>query len=406
MIKGRDFILHSNMQWETYKGNSLVATTVRFIAFELSKSNRVIFVNPPLPRSLQLFKRNAPEARKFRSISSGQENDLQQINENLWVLYPRTVLESINRISNPGLYDCLTRMNDRRFVRQVKSAIDRLDFKDYIILNDNEMLSGFHFREMLNPSVLIYLLRDNVTKVSYHSKHGRRLEPLMIKKADIVVTNSPTFADYARQFNPNSTFIGQGVDIDLFSDKDGSLKIPSDIDGIPHPRIGYTGVLTTIRLDIGLLTYIAERQPGWNIVLIGPEDDDFKNSRLHSLPNVHFLGGKAPKELPGYVKGFDVAINPQLINDITDVNYPLKIDEYLAIGVPIVATGTSFMKAYFSNETYLAVTKDEYVQQIGKALTEDSPGKHEERKKVARTHSWENFVGKIFSQIELLTVKK
>jgi len=378
---------------------------VKYIAFELAKHNRVLFVNPPLPRSVQLLKRDSPETRKYREIFSGKVTDLQPVNENLWVLYPKTVQESINWISNPGINDLLSKLNDRRYARQVRSAIKRLNFHDYIVVNDNEMINGFHFKEMLNPSVLIYLLRDNVIKVAYHAKHGKRLEPLLIKKSDFVVTNSPTFADYARQFNLNSSFIGQGVDVDLYSDRDGSLRIPDDLTIIPQPRIGYTGVLTTIRLDIELMAHIAECRPQWNMVLIGPEDQEFKNSRLHQLPNVYFRGGKVPAELPAYVKGFDVAINPQLVNEITNVNYPLKIDEYLAIGVPVVATGTSFMTFYFHEDCYLANSQEEYILKIETALSEDSPEKREERKKVAQSHSWENFVEKIYQQIELFQNK-
>ncbi|TRZ76117.1 MAG: glycosyltransferase, partial [Bacteroidetes bacterium] len=143
----------------------------------------------------------------------------------------------------------------------------------------------------------------------------------------------------------------------------------------------------------------------WNIVLIGPEDKGFENSRLHELQNVFFLGGKPSTQLPGYVKGFDIAINPQLINEITEVNYPLKIDEYLAMGVPVVATGTEFMTLFFSKDTYLAISKEQYILQIETALSEDSPEKRAERKKVAGSHSWENFVNKIYGQIELFEEK-
>ena len=106
--------------------------------------------------------------------------------------------------------------------------------------------------------------------------------------------------------------------------------------------------------------------------------------------------------MPGYVKGFDVAINPQIINEITNINYPLKLDEYLAMGVPVVATKTWFMNFYFAGDSYLAPAKEDYIIQITKALAEDDQEKHRHRIQVARSHSWENFVKKIYDQIELL----
>jgi glycosyltransferase involved in cell wall biosynthesis len=228
---------------------------------------------------------------------------------------------------------------------------------------------------------------------------------MLIKKSDIICTNSPIFTDYAKKFNPNSFFIGQGVDIERYNDNDGTLVIPDELSSIAHPRIGYTGALTTIRLDLPLLEYVAEQKHEWNFVLIGPEDQAFKESKLHSMKNVYFLGGKPGSELPGYVKGFDVAINPQAINEITNLNYPLKLDEYLAMGVPVVATKTWFMNFYFANDSYLASNKEEYITEIAKALAEDSPAKHQQRTEVGRSHSWANFVDKIYQQIELFEKK-
>ena len=105
--------------------------------------------------------------------------------------------------------------------------------------------------------------------------------------------------------------------------------------------------------------------------------------------------------MPGYVKGFDVALNPQIVNPITDINYPLKIDEYLAMGKPVVATRTTFMK-YFQDDTYLAATKEEYLPLIEQALAENSPEKEKRRTEVAKSHSWEKFADKIYFQISKL----
>ncbi len=401
MSKGRDYIVHSIQPWDTY-----VATVLKYITMELCKKNRVLFLDTPLQRSFQLFKRDAPETKKYKRVFSGQDTDLLQVNENLWVLYPKTVLESINWISNPAIFDSLNKANDKRFARQVKHAVDKLGFRDYIVLNDTSMINGFNFKELLKPSVQMYFLRDHITKVAYHAKHGIRLEPLLIRKSDLVVTNSPYFSDYAGKYNPNSHFIGQGCDIDLYSDDDGTMQIPEELSRIPHPRIGYTGFLTSIRLDIDLLVHVAEQRPDWSLVLVGPEDQAFKDSKLHKLSNVYFLGGKPGAELPGYVKGFDVAINPQLINEITNINYPLKLDEYLAMGVPVVATKTWFMNFYFPDDSYLAANKEEYIIEITKAMSEDTPAKHKARILVGRSHSWANFVDKIYHQVDSLEKKQ
>lgn len=398
-MENRDFIVFGLQPWDIPIGS-----TCKYTAVEIARKNRVLFVNPPLIRSTVLKQRSAPHVQKRLRIIKGEEPDIEQISPNMWVLYPRTIIESINWIGSHSIFNFANRINERRFASTIRDAIARLGFSNYIILDDNSMLIGFYLKELLKPDLFIYLLRDAVTLVSYHKKHGSLLEPKLIAKSDLTVTNSEFFCQFAKQFNPNSFMIGQGCDLSLYTDSDGSLAVPSDLTAIPHPVIGYTGALTTIRLDIDVLIHVAQSRPEWQLVLVGPEDEQFSKSALHSLPNVHFLGRKDPSTLPGYVKGFDVAINPQVINDITNVNYPLKIDEYLAMGKPVVATHTTFMN-YFREITYLAKDKEEWVACIEKALKENSPVLETERKRVAATHSWEHFVDKIYRHAEELPKK-
>lgn len=400
MIKNRDIVVYGLQAWDIN-----IASTCKYTALEMAKNNRVLFVNPPTQRSSVMRHKDREDIQKRIRISKGLEPDLVQEGDNIWILYPKTVVESINWISSPAIFNFFNKINDKRYAKDVKSAISRLGFSNYILFNDNSMITGYYFKEMLKPSVFVYLLRDAVILVDYHKRHGTRLQPQIIKKADVAVANSDFFADYCRQTNPNSHMIGQGCDLTLYNDKDGKLKVPDDLSSIKKPIIGYVGFLTTIRLDIEVLVHIAEQRPDYSLVLVGPEDEDFKNSKLHQLKNVYFLGRKEPNELASYIKGFDVALNPQKVNEITDINYPLKIDEYLAMGKPTVATKTTFM-AYFKDHTYLPVTKEDYIVEIDKALKEDSPELQQSRIACAGEHTWENFVNKIYKYIEEIESNK
>lgn len=395
MIKDRDIIVYGLQPWDLG-----IASTCKYTALEMSKNNRVLYVNAPLQRKFAMFHKKLPQVQKRLKIIKGQEPDLEQINENMWTLYPRTMSESINWIKSAALFNFFNKINDKRFANKIKETADKLGFKNYLLFNDNSMITGFYLKELLKPDVFIYLLRDAVILVPYHKHHGSRLQPQIIAKADIAVTNSDYFAEYARKTNPNSHMIGQGCDLSMYKD-DESLKIPDDLKDIKGPVIGYVGFLTEIRLDIEVLVHIAEQKPEWSLVLVGPEDEAFEKSKLHQLPNVAFLGRKKPDELAAYIKGFDVALNPQIVNQITDINYPLKIDEYLAMGKPTVATKTTFM-AYFKDITYLPSTKEEYVTEIERALKENSAELTKKRIAVATSHSWENFVSKIYHQINEL----
>jgi teichuronic acid biosynthesis glycosyltransferase TuaH len=160
-----------------------------------------------------------------------------------------------------------------------------------------------------------------------------------------------------------------------------------------------------MRLDIELLEFMANQRKDWSIVLVGPEDDDFKKSALHNLTNVYFLGSKDGSELPAYVKGFDVAMNPQLVNDATIGNYPRKIDEYLAMGKPTLATITKAMDM-FKDHVYLGSTKEDYIMLTEKALSENSRELVQKRIEFAKSHTWENNVLAIYNAIKKSTKDK
>ena len=240
--------------------------------------------------------------------------------------------------------------------------------------------------------------------VDYWKYHGEVLEPKLIAKSDICMANSTYLANYCRQYNPRSYYVGQGCELEMFTNLTNNL-VPPDIANIPKPIIGYVGALQSIRLDIELLAYIAAKRPEWSIVLIGPEDEAFKSSTLHDIKNIHFLGPKQPTELPGYINTFDVCLNPQIVNQVTIGNYPRKIDEYLAMGKPTVATKTEAM-SIFADHTYLAASKEEYPTLIDKALKEDSPTLREARKAFASSHTWENSVKEIYKAIGEFKIQK
>jgi glycosyltransferase involved in cell wall biosynthesis len=204
----------------------------------------------------------------------------------------------------------------------------------------------------------------------------------------VVLTNSLWFTQYSAGINPRSWYMGQGCDFEHFDPQKIADK-PDDIAGIPHPIIGYIGALDSERLDPDIIASFARALPAWNIVLVGPEDEVFRQSTLHDIPNIHFLGGKPFARLASYVAAFDICINPQRKNEITKGNYPLKIDEYLAMGKPVVATNTVAMQI-FKDHTYLAEQPQDYPGLLQKAHEENTPAMEEERIRFARTHSWEN----------------
>lgn len=393
MIKGKDIIVVGIQAWDIEIGSNC-----KNIALEFAKNNRVLYVNPPMMRSTERNDKHKESIQKRIRIKEGLEPDLVEIGPNLWNLYPKNTIDSINWIPFHSVFKILNKRNSRRFATDIQTAVSRLNFKNAILFNDSSMFLGQHLKEFLQPKVYVYYMRDYLVKVPYWQKHGERLEPEIIKKADVLTTNSEFFSDFSLQYNPNSFMVGQGCDVSHFSDENDTIKIPDEFKNIPKPVIGYVGSLTTLRLDIELIEHIANQRKNWSVVLVGPEDTDFKNSNLHNLSNVYFLGSKQESELPAYVKGFDVAMNPQLTNDLTIGNYPRKIDEYLAMGKPIIATQTKGMEM-FKECVYLGATKEDYICLNEKALDENSQELIDKRIHFAKSHTWENNVKAIYYAI-------
>jgi len=367
------------------------------IAHEFSKHNNVLYVNHPYDRKSLIKDKNQARVRTRINIIDGKEKHLIQVKTQLWNLNPRIKIESINGIPFTKVFRTFNWFNNFRIAKEIRSAINELEFKEFILFNDSDMFRSFHLKEMLNPKLSIYYTRDNMMSVPYWFKHGHKLEPELMAKSDLVCANSTYLAEVAQKYNSNSFYVGQGCDLSEF-DSSKIFEKPIEFEDIKPPVIGYIGALYKLRLDIDLIEKIALSKKEWSFVLIGPEDDAFKNSKLHKMSNVFFFGLKPGNELPKFLKFFDVAINPQSLNPTTIGNYPRKIDEYLAMGKHVVATRTKAMEI-FENHTYLAENVADYIKLLELALKEDNKKQQEDRINFSKSHTWENSVQMIYDSI-------
>lgn len=395
MVKAKDIVIVGQQPWDTAIGSNC-----KDLAVEFSKHHRVLYVNAPLDRRTAYQHRNQEDVKKRKQIIAGNRAPLEKITENLWVLYPDVMVESINFIRLRFIFRWINKINNISFAKTIKKQLKQLDFKNFILFNDNDIFRSYHLKELLKPAISIYYSRDYMIATKYWSRHGRYLEPELIKKSDLCVANSTYLANYCKKYNPKSFYVGQGCDLQLFKNDD-SVVIPQDLSIIKQPILGYVGALLSIRLDENILIHLAETKPEWSIVLVGPQDEDFKNSRLHQIKNVYFLGPKNPEILPAYIKGFDVCLNPQNINPLTIGNYPRKIDEYLAMGKPTIATKTE-ATSIFEDYIYVALTKEDYVLLAEKAMAEDNEQLQQKRIAFAKTHTWTKNVEEIYKAIELV----
>ncbi|WP_187261806.1 glycosyltransferase [Pontibacter beigongshangensis] len=364
-------------------------STSTCLAKELAKNHKVLYVNAPIDRRAVLASGNDSYITAHIEAIKNKEEPLTQADANLWVLNPARIIESINWVPFTAVFSALNRINNYRFGKDIQEALDTLGFKDFVLINDKDIFRSFYLKDILKPRHYIYLDRDYTIGTDYWRKHGVELEPRLMRKSDAVVCNSLGFTRRAQKYNANSFYIGNGVELEQFCNL-ATGSAPDDLAAIPQPIIGYVGAIISLRLNIRLMVEAARAKPQWSFVLVGPEDEAFRASELHQLPNVYFLGKKHTKEIPNYIKHFDVCVNPQVINDITISNFPLKTVEYLALGKPVVATATDTMKEIFSEYTYLAEDTSSYLAQLEQALLQDTEVLQQQRIAFAKTFSWES----------------
>ena len=218
-------------------------------------------------------------------------------------------------------------------------------------------------------------------------------EVQLIKRVDQVFIHSPALLERKGRFNPHTQFVPNGVNYRAFATQQ---EEPADLKKIPHPRIGYIGIIKT-QLDFRALLGLATRHAEWSFVFVGPKGNVGTDAalvhELFRLPNVHFLGPKPIEMACAYPQHFDVCLLPYKSNDYTKYIYPLKLHEYLAGGKPIVGTPIRSLLD-FAHVIKLASTQDEWSRALAESLAPDAVSSDhiEKRRSIARQVDWNTLV--------------
>jgi UDP-galactopyranose mutase len=194
------------------------------------------------------------------------------------------------------------------------------------------------------------------------------MENRLFARADIVFAGGSSLYDAKRRQHTNVHLFPSSIDRAHFSAAREPLPDPDDQAGIPHPRIGFYGVLDE-RLDRDLLANIADQNPAWHFILIGPVMKIDPN-HLPRAENIHYLGQKTYSELPRYLANWDVAMLPFAQNSSTRFISPTKTPEYLAAGKPVVSTPIRDVIRPYGERGLVEIADDEnaFSQAIEKCL--------------------------------------
>jgi glycosyltransferase involved in cell wall biosynthesis len=208
-------------------------------------------------------------------------------------------------------------------------------------------------------------------------------------KANIVFASSSKLFDKCLKYNKETYLVPNGAEVNHFiKARDCTLEIPEDFVHLRSPIMGFFGYIGDW-IDLELLAFLAESNPNWSFVIIGPINTD--TNIIKKYANIFLLGEVPYKNLPNYLQKFDVCMILFKVNSLTESVNPVKLFEYLASGKPIVSTNLPEIRKY---ERYCMISsnKEEFLHNLRVCLEKKDKNDTIERIQFARENSWEDRV--------------
>lgn len=307
-----------------------------------------------------------------------------------WMTWP------VNFLPAGSTYDGLSRWNDSRMNSFLSTLLKEYGMKDYIFINAMDPFFYLNIPDSIKPKKHFYYSLDNISEVDYTAKHGSRLEEEQVKSAEAVLATSTVLKSKMEQWRQEVTLLPNAVDFDHFhSATSDSTEVASELQGLEMPLIGYVGSLE-YRVDADIMEKILQQNPDKKLVVIGPViKEHFPMERLEGYENLMYLGPRKFEELPSYLKAFACGIIPFKNTGVTKSIYPLKVNEYLAAGLPVVATQFSPDIESFKDDIHLADNPESFAQKVGEACNQKYDEKRDSRFQTAKANTWSVRVKKL-----------
>jgi glycosyltransferase involved in cell wall biosynthesis len=351
------------------------------ILTRLCRYFNVVWCNPPWHRR-KLWRRHRPRRRRIDYGSA--------VVPGLTIYQPESWLPAIGR---PAV---LARLTMRERLRRAQQLLRGRGCRTTILYLWRPWY-GLAL-DVMACDLSCYHILDEYTLLAMEKPIEEReeREARLISRVDQVFIHSPALLEKKGKLNPQTMFSPMGVDYHAYATPHGE---PPDLKPIPHPRMGYVGIIKQ-QLDLALLAALAERHRQWSFVLVGPRKSAERAAaliqQLSLMPNVYFLGGKPVDALPAYVQHMDVCMLCYAVNDYTKFIYPLKLHEYLAGGRPAVGSPIRSLQE-FAHAIRLARTGEEWSTALSDMLDpfHHSPAQVEARRRIARQYDWNTLVAVI-----------
>ena len=371
-LSGRDVVCVGFAEWDTE-----LWTNQHHLMSRLAIDNRVLFVE-----SLGLRRPQLTAGRDLRRIARRLRSGLRP---------PRTSAEGV-RVLSPLVLPLhgnpvVRRLNATilpRLVKRGAGAMHRPVLWSYV--PQAEVLL-----DALDPSLVVYHCVDDIAvQDGIDFDAFRAAEARFAARADLVLCSAPALAERLRALHPDVLLAPNVADTAAFAAALADGPVDPALAALPAPRIVFTGAIAAKKLDLDLLAGVARARPDWSLALVGPVglgDPGTDVSALAALPNVHLLGFRRHEELPRVLRGADAALIPYRLTDLTASIFPMKVYEYLAAGLPVVATPLPAIRGV--DAVTVAADAAQTVAALERLMAEDDLARRAGRSAAASTNTWD-----------------
>jgi glycosyltransferase involved in cell wall biosynthesis len=385
-LRDRDIVCVGFADWDTE-----LWTNQHHLMSRLARENRVLFVESLGLRRPQLAGRDLARIRQRlrRGLAPPRAADgLHVLSPLVLPFHGHRAVRAINRRLLPALVRRATRRLGLQrpilwaYVPQAEALIDALE-----------------------PSLVVYHCVDDIAaQPGIDAASFQAAERRFAARADLVLASAPALAARLRTISSNVLDAPNVADTELFARALSPGGGDAAMAALPSPTIVFTGAIVATKLDVPLLLALARGRPHWSFALVGPVgpgDPRTDVSALAAQPNVHLLGLRPYRELPDVLREADAGMIPYARNELTDSIFPMKVYEYLAAGLPVVATPLPALAEIPQVRT--APDADGIAVLLEQAIAQDSPERRAERSRAAAAHSWDRRLQEIAVAIESLS---
>lgn len=395
MLRSQNIICISSIDWDfIWQGHQEIMSALA------DNDNRILFIENTGVRTPTL--RDLPRLKKRIANWAKGVGGIRKEKENLYIFSP---------IVLPFPYSRLARwINRYLLLSTLNKWMKAMDFSDPIIWTFLPTGLTLDLINSINRKLTIYYCIDNFAVSSSLARKARFTEQQLIKQSDLVFVTAKELQDYCSQHSQSVYVFPFGVNIERFEKSLSSEKqprVPEDMKEIKRPIIGYVGGLHKW-VDQALIKNMAKAYPDYSFVFVGPLQADV--SSLSNIKNIHFLGAKPHEQLPDYINSFTVTTIPYLLTDYTKNVYPTKLNEYLALGKPVVSSDLLEIKAF--NEKYgdiVSIGKDEkgFAKCLERAVSDSGSEEIIKRRIcVAKNNTWQKKIEQMSDLIEQAIERK